>query len=109
MKNGVYLFKNETDFIQVMNDLQNHYAKNNGLIQLRIEINSIHTLRDEIAILEKCYINTFNGFLKDKQIKVNLNDNYNNRYLITYDFSRNKSLHSYYELRHYLHDRCSSV
>ena len=106
MQNGVYLFKNETDFIQAMNNLQKHYAKNNGLIQLSIEINSIHTLRDEIAILEKCYINTFNGFLRDKQIKVNLNDNCNNRYLITYDFSRNDSLYLYYKFRHYLRDRC---
>ena len=62
-------------------------------------------VRDEIAILNKCNIKAFNGFMKDKQIKVNLNDNCNNRYLITYDFSKTKSLYLYYEFKRYLNER----
>ena len=105
MQNGVYIFDNENDFIQAMNELQKHYATNNNLTKLTIEISNIHSLRDEIAILNKCFINAFNGFRRDKQIKVNLSDNYNYRYLITYDFSRTKSFHLYNEFRHYLDKR----
>lgn len=66
MEQGVYLFDNETDFIQTMEKLNHHYCDKAPAIYLSKKIETSKQLEKEISFIDKCSINAFSGFKKAK-------------------------------------------
>ena len=106
MAGGLYIFKNANEFAKVIDDLQKQYNSSNGKrFELYKELSSMKSIRNEINFLNRCKINAYSGFRSKKQIKVNLTDNYNCIYLITYDFNKKSTHHLYEEFKRYLKGR----
>ena len=107
MKQGVYIFSNETDFLNAINEISNHYANKPNAIYLSKKLTSTLELKKETKYLDKCIINGFMGFKKAKQIKINVTDCLNVTYCITYNFNNSYggSRGIYNRLNHYLRKR----
>lgn len=105
MEQGVYLFDNETDFIQTMEKLNHHYCDKAPAIYLSKKIETSKQLEKEISFIDKCSINAFSGFKKAKYIKISITDGFKYNYVVTYCFN-SRSLYS--KLNRYLRKRSNT-
>lgn len=87
MEQGIYIFENETDFLNAIDELTHHYENKPKNIYLSKWLISTSELKKEIAYLDKCKVNAFSGFKKAKQIKINVTDCLSVTYCITYNFN----------------------
>lgn len=106
MEKGIYIFDNETDFIQVIEKLNYHYWNKPTAIYLSKNLETSKDLNKEIAFIDKCSIDGFTGFRTAKQIKIKITDGLNCTYCVTYCFNDNASYFIYDKLNRYLKRRC---
>ena len=107
MEQGIYLFNNETDFLTAIAELNNHYADKPKAVYLSKKLETSKELKKETTYLDNCIINSFMGFKKAKQIKLNVTDCLNVTYCITYNFNNSYggSRGIYNRLNHYFRKR----
>lgn len=105
---GVYLFESQKDFIQALKELNNHCKTintPNNIFYLTKHLNSYVDVDKEISFIDKCIINSFNGFKTKKQIKLTITDSLNCRYCVTYCFNSSCPSGVYARFNRYLKKR----
>ena len=105
MKQGIYIFDNETDFIKAIEQLNHHYWNKPTAIYLSKKVETTKQLKKEISFIDKCSINGFTGFMKAKKIKLNITDGFKYNYVVTYCFNSAGSGTIYDKLNKYLRKR----
>ena len=105
MKQGIYIFNNETDFLKVLKEIANHYTEKQDLHHLYKFLTSATAVKQEIDYLNTCKLNSYQGFKTDAVIKINITDKYNCNYLISYLFNHSNSNGAYYLFYKYLRKR----
>ena len=107
MNKGIYIFKDETDFLNVIADLQKEYNNNKpATVEIFKKLENYTQLYKEIDFLKKCTINSVAGFRTAKQIKISATDGLNCKYCITYNFNNCKGNNIIYDkLNRYVRKR----
>ncbi len=83
MEKGIYIFDNETDFINALEQLKKNYEP----LSIKKHIATISDLNNEISFLKRCRINSFLGFQTKKQIKLDVTASNGVIYDVTYSFN----------------------
>lgn len=105
MKQGAYIFNDETEFIKVLEEIANHYTEESKFNYLDKYLTSVKGVKNEIKFLNNCKLNSFQGFRKDSVIKVSLTDKFNCDVVITYFFNNSYNRSAYGLLFRYLRKR----
>ena len=105
---GLYLFADESDFINAIAELETHYQSKSNIIYLDKILNGISEIKREMELLDNFDLINFTGFYSSKQIKVVVADCFKYNYCINYcviDKSR-----QYYDMfNRYLHKRQNMI
>lgn len=106
MEQGIYIFDNATAFIDAIATLKNQYHINQSqTVYLNKHLNSLTEVRKEIKFLNKCCLNTFQGFRTAKLIKINITASDGVNYSVTYSFNNSCNKGAYGELHRYFRKR----
>ena len=106
MEQGIYIFDNVTAFIDAISTLENQYNINQSqTVYLNKHLNSIVEVRKEIKFLNKCILNSFQGFRTAKLIKINVTGSDGVNYSVTYSFNSSCNKGVYGELHRYFRKR----
>lgn len=105
MENKILIFPNATEFIKVLEQLSKQYEPK-PLFKLNKHISTFAELEKEIYFLNKCSIDVFTGFKRDKLIKVCATGSDGVVYHIVYSFNSSKGSGTIYDkLNRYLRKR----
>ena len=86
MEKGIYIFDNETTFLNAIEQLSKQY-KPTPAIEIFKQLTSYNQVKKEIDFIETAYLNCFTGFRKSKTIKVVVTGSDGVKYHITYSFN----------------------
>ena len=104
----IYIFDNATAFIDAIATLENqHHIKTNQskTVYLTKHLVSTVEVKKEIEFLNKCILNSFQGFKADKLIKLNITGSDGVNYSVCYSFNSSASNTIYSKLHRYLRKR----
>lgn len=107
-KAGIYIFDDETDFLNVIATLNSQCNTNQSqrqIIYLKHHLTTFDDVKKQIQILKRFKLLCFSGFMSEKLIKVCVTDLKGNKYNITYSFKDGNSNNCYGKLHHYLRKR----
>ena len=105
MNQGVYIFSNETDFLNAIAELESQYTKEPAIIYLSKKLDGLSDVKKEIYLLKNFKINNFQGFRSRKQIKVTVTDGNNCKYCVTYCFKNNSNNGAFGRFKRHLKKR----
>lgn len=105
---GVYIFDDETDFLNVMATIKSQCNTNQSqrqFIYLKHHLTNFDDVKKQIQLLKMFKLLAFSGFRSEHLIKVCITDLKGNKYNITYSFKNGDYRNCYKKLHHYLRKR----
>lgn len=106
MEKGIYIFDNATAFIDAIATLENQQHINQSrAVYLTKHLVTTVEVKKEIEFLNKCILNSFQGFKADKLIKLNITGSDGVNYSVCYSFNSSASNTIYSKLHRYLRKR----
>lgn len=80
---GVYIFNNNTDFMNAIKQLSYYHNLSSDFIRVRVRL-TFNNIKNELDFLKRQHIMSINGFKGNKTIVVSFESSYGDKYLISY-------------------------